>query len=129
MRHLSCFIPPVAQEHHGKPAGASRPAGLPCLLRLVRERLLHARLHGVRREVFEKMDEPVFSIDVGDGVNVTGEDNVFCDKAIALGYEIWLDTMLTSKCRHIDQDHELVPQIDDPDPPQIILPRKELILQ
>jgi hypothetical protein len=57
----------------------------------------------IRRSVFYALPKPIWRVDMGEeGVDdVTSEDNLFCQAAIAAGYEVWLDTQLTMLCKHI----------------------------
>lgn len=78
----------------------------------------------VRRDVFEHLPMPIWRVNVGDqdGVNgVEGEDSLFCDAAIAAGFEIWLDTQLTAMVKHVVET-ELEAEVEDIKPSPIILP-------
>jgi hypothetical protein len=76
----------------------------------------------IRRSVFSALEKPYWRVDLGaEGVDDTvGEDSLFCDAAIAAGYEVWLDTVLTSMCKHI-ATIELEPDVEKAGP-QIIVP-------
>lgn len=63
----------------------------------------------VKRHVYDKFIPPVFRLDLGNGVDVIGEDYLFCEDAIGHGFEVWLDVELTKMVRHIATDVELAP--------------------
>lgn len=83
----------------------------------------------IRRSVFDSIKSPIWKIDMRDGFDAKGEDVIFCEEAMAQGYEVWLDTQLTVMVQHIAE----IPLSADVEtiPTSIIMPeavRRPLIL-
>ena len=56
----------------------------------------------VKREVFEKVEQPWFAIPYSTtGGHYIGEDVFFCRKAREAGYEILVDHALSQEVKHI----------------------------
>ena len=56
----------------------------------------------VKREVFEKIEQPWFAIPYSTvGGHYTGEDVFFCRKAREAGYEVFVDHALSQEVKHI----------------------------
>jgi hypothetical protein len=56
----------------------------------------------VRREVYENISRPFFSVEWNDNyTNLVGEDIYFCQKAKSYKYKIWLDNDLSEYISHI----------------------------
>lgn len=56
----------------------------------------------VKREVYENMSRPHFSVTWNEGyTNLVGEDVYFCTKANEAGYTVWLENELSQKIAHV----------------------------
>lgn len=55
----------------------------------------------IRRKVFDSISKPIWKVDIKDGISPEGEDMLFCREAREAGYEIWLDTQLTTMVAHL----------------------------
>lgn len=56
----------------------------------------------VKREVYERIERPHFSVAWNDDfTNLVGEDVFFCKKAKENGYTVWLENELSQKLAHV----------------------------
>lgn len=117
-------------EMLGKPASGS--SGLARVGELYPADSLPTGVLLVRRSVYDSIPKPTWRVEIIDGNNDKGEDILFCEEARKAGYEIWLDTELTKRVRHIAET-ELEAQLEEAPKPQILMPnngagQKPLIL-
>lgn len=88
-------FPPGATGAPAEPKGLVRVTGLPTGLMLIDMR------------VFDRLAYPYFQTPYRPGANdqpeLLGEDYFFCETAAAAGIEIWMDTALSLRTRHLTE--------------------------
>lgn len=112
-------------EMLGRPKTGSN--GLAEVGKLYPADMLPTGLLMVKRHVYDKMIKPIWRVRFIDGKeDPIGEDILFCQNAVALGYEIWLDTALTQMVRHIGE-MEFEAEVEQA-PSRIIQPNRPALL-